>query len=338
MWGLTNRTPFAAQRCDIHDRSGAKTWLVVVRGTFRILPDGATEVAPEQEPVRLTPVYFGEPGRSSLQYEADMVPTKPTTDVLLHGHAYAPGGKPAPEVTVALAVGPVRKALRAVGDRTWKASFFGPRLSEPEPFVKMPLVYERAYGGQSGEPSQREPRNPVGRGFTVTKKDLLDRPAPNVEYPGDPERPAGFGPLARDWSPRRERAGTYDAAWQEQRRPLLPEDFDDRFFQAAPDDQQAPKYLSGGEEVELVNLTPGGRLRFRMPRVALGFTTRFGRRRENHRANLHTVILEPDRMRLQLVWHTALPCHFTLYQLTDTTVYLKRRLQSVGEARAGRVT
>ena len=38
-------------------------------------------------------------------------------------------------------------------------------------------------------------------------------------------------------------------------------------------------------------------------------------------------------MRVQLVWHTALPCHFTLYQLTGTTVYLKRRLQSVGEGR-----
>jgi hypothetical protein len=328
MWGLTNQTPFAAQRCDTHDRNGAKHWLVVVRGTFQILAEGSTEVAREQELVRLTPLYLGEPGRSSLRYEADLVPTKPTTDVLLHGHAYAPGGKPAPEVEVTLAVGPVRKTLRVVGDRVWKAGYFGPRLSDPEPFVTMPLVYERAGGGQDGEP-----RNPVGREFVAKKKGPPGTPAPNVEYPGDPGPPAGFGPLARDWSPRRERAGTYDAAWQEKRRPLVPEDFDDRFFQAAPDDQQAPKYLSGGEQVELVNLTPGGRLRFCLPRVALGFTTRFGRRREDHRANLHTVILEPDRMRVQLVWHTALPCHFTLYQLTGTTVYLKRRLHSAGEGR-----
>jgi hypothetical protein len=34
-----------------------------------------------------------------------------------------------------------------------------------------------------------------------------------------------------------------------------------------------------------------------------------------------------------LVWHTALPCHFGLYQLTSTTVFLKQRLRSLARIR-----
>ena len=35
------------------------------------------------------------------------------------------------------------------------------------------------------------------------------------------------------------------------RQPLLPDDFDDRYFQFAPADQQAPAFLRGGEPVVL---------------------------------------------------------------------------------------
>jgi len=35
-------------------------------------------------------------------------------------------------------------------------------------------------------------------------------------------------------------SGTYDEAWQRDMAPLLPEDFDEQFFQRAPPDQQIP--------------------------------------------------------------------------------------------------
>lgn len=328
MWALTNQTPFAAERAGARSRIGEEIWIVVIKATFQILPDGTFERADQQEPVRLAPLYTGEPGKSSLLYDTDLVRTKPTTDVLLHGHAYAPGAEPTPEVEVILRVGPINKTLRVLGDRTWKSSFLGPKLSAAEPFTQCPLVYERTYGGTHDEPVGSDPRNPVGTGFVANEKDLIGRRAPNIEYPNDPNRPAGFGPIAPSWSPRLGLAGTYDDVWQRTRKPLVPEDFDDRFFQSAPEDQQAPSHLRGGEEVELINLIPGGRLCFALPRISLGCTTRFGRKREHHRTNLHTVILEPDRMRVQMVWHSALPCHFTLYRLQDTTVYEKQRRPS----------
>lgn len=329
MWALMNQTPFSAERAGARDRAGAEIWLVAVKGTFLIRTDGSIELAARQEPVLTSPVYLGKPGHSGLRYDVDLARTKPATDILLHGHAYSPNLQPVRFVNVALSVGSVHKTLRVFGDRRWNSRWLGPELSDPEPFVKMPLVYELAFGGEQGDPPQRDSRNPIGRGFVTRKSELPGKWAPNIEYPEGQKRAAGFGPICSDWSPRRERAGTYDDIWQETRKPLLPADFDDRFFQAAPDDQQATGYLRGGEKVELVNLAPEGLLRFRLPRVALGFMTRFGRRSVYHRANLHTVVIEPDVSRVLLVWHTAIPCHHDLYKLTDTRIYMKQLMRSL---------
>ena len=105
-----------------------------------------------------------------------------------------------------------------------------------------------------------------------------------------------------------------------ERMPLLAEDFDERFYQVAPEDQQAPGFLRGGERVELTNLSPGGTLAFALPKVRLTFTTRFGRERVDHRAQLYTVVLEPDRPRVILVWTTLLPCHHKVDKLDSTVV------------------
>src|SRR5262245_30711163 len=147
MLTLANDTPFAAERTLVCDRNGSDVWVVAVKGTFLIQPDGRTEIADEQEPVSLFPIHFGDPATSSLKYECDLDYTKPTTDVLLHGHAYAPRGKPVTHVEVMMSVGPIRKSLRVTGDRVWKAGVFGLKLSEPEPFERMSIIYERAYGG-----------------------------------------------------------------------------------------------------------------------------------------------------------------------------------------------
>jgi hypothetical protein len=126
--------------------------------------------------------------------------------------------------------------------------------------------------------------------------------------------------------PRVKFAGTYDEKWQAERSPLLPEDFDDRFYQSSPVDQQSAQFLKGGEEVELLNLTPGGHLSFCLPRVFLGFETDFGDAPARHRANLHSVILEPDAPRVLLTWHTALRCHEKVTKLRRTTIIQKTLL------------
>ncbi len=330
MWILSNDTPFAAERSLVADRNGADVWVVAVKGTFLIRPDGTTILADEQEPLVAYPEHTGDPAVSSLKYECDLDYAKPTTDILLRGHACAPRGMPVTEIAVSMNVGPVSKVLRVTGDRTWSAGVFGPKLTEPEPFVKMPITYERAYGGTDCKLADRgkhgwEPRNPIGTGFAVDPDHLIGQPAPNVEEAGQgrSRRPAGFGPIARHWGPRATLAGTYDATWQNSRFPLLPKDFDERFFQCAPEDQQAPQYLKGREPVELRNLTPDGLLTFTLPRVALRFRTMLAGATIEHRAHLHTVMLEPDVPRVLMVWHTSLPCHGKKLKLIGTTVSRK---------------
>lgn len=331
MWQVDNQTPFAAGCAWVRDRNGAEVWLVAVKCTFDIRPDGSTVVSNEQPKVLHVPEYHAGPD-SSIKYDADLVRTKATTDVTVVGHAYAPGGRPVTRMDVAFAVGPVRKTLRVTGDRVWQG--FG--ISDPEPFARMPLVYERAYGGvdrRSPTPDRDwDWRNPIGTGFAVSRDHATGLALPNIEYPGDMvgswkdrPRPAGVGPVASHWQPRAGLAGTYDEQWSRHRSPLLPDDFDDRFFQCAPADQQAPSFLHGGEPVTLAGLTPSGELRFVVPKLFLGFDTLFsGAGRELHKERrLHSVIVEPDVPRVSLVWHSALTCHARVHTLDRTIVTVK---------------
>ena len=336
MWQLDNRTPYAAERTWVRDRDGAEIWLVAVKCSFDVSPDGQTRVATEQPPVAQAPVFVDEAApRPSLLYEMDLVRTKQTTDVLLIGNAHAPGGVPVTQLDVGLRVGPIAKRLRVTGDRVW----LGGAPSEPEPFSTMPLVWERAYGGidpwtRDAPLPQFDVRNPVGTGFVLEAAHAEGVRLPNIEYPdqsvrawSDRPEPAGFGPLCNHWQPRAGFAGTYDEAWQRDRMPLLPVDFDDRHYQCAPGDQQAPQFLVGGEPVVLIHLWPhAGQLRFELPRVILGLETFFidGYRVAHERPRLHTVIVEPDRSRVSLVWHSALPCHPRVHKLLRTRIVEKR--------------
>jgi len=327
MWAISNQTPFAADRCFVRDRDGAEIWIVAVRGTFDILPDGRVEVAKEQVPVALAPEWTGEPGKSSLRWDTDMVRTKPGTDVIVHGVAHAPGGRPARQVEVGFGVGTLTKRLLVVGDRIFVDKLLSTKPSDPQPFVTMPITYERAYGGQLFDAETQALRsqvdvNPVGCGL---RRKAGDR-CPNVEHVPQGSvsgKAAGFGAIASNWQPRLASAGTYDAKWEQTRQPLVPEDFRDDYFQSAPPDQRVSGHLRGGEPVVLMNLAPEPLMRFSLPRVRLGFSTRIDGGSTPHRANLHTVILEPEARRLIMVWHTALPCHHTLYTLKGTTVFQK---------------
>ncbi|WP_431125274.1 DUF2169 family type VI secretion system accessory protein [Variovorax paradoxus] len=336
MWQLDNRTPYAAERTWVRDRDGAEIWLVAVKCSFDISPDGETSVAPEQPPVAQAPVFVDEAApQSSLLYEMDLVRTKRTTDVVLIGHAHAPGGAPVTQLDVGLRVGPIAKRLRVTGDRVW----LGGAPSEPEPFSAMPMVWERAYGGvdpwtRNAPWPQFDVRNPVGTGFVTEAMHAEGLRLPNIEYPdqcvrtwSDRPEPAGFGPLCNHWQPRAGFAGTYDEAWQRDRLPLLPVDFDDRHYQCAPGDQQAPQFLRGGEPVMLIHLSPhAAQWHFELPRLVFGFETFFsdGARRRHEPPRLHTVIVEPDAARVSLVWHSALPCHPGVHKLAKTRVYEKQ--------------
>lgn len=314
MWALDNRTPYAAERNWIRDKQGAHHWLVAVKATFDIGSAGKLTLADEQSPPLLAPEYRGDPAKTSLRLDSDLLAAKPGTDVVLDACAHAPKGRPAASVPVSLRIGDLDKTLVVHGTRVYYRGAMGMTLTAPKPFTTQPIHYEAAFGGSDtahSDPRKQgiDARNPVGKGYALDARRLENQAAHSIEYPsGNPAKvgPAGFGPIASFWSPRLELAGTYDARWEKSKKPLLPDDYDERFALGAPPDQRLAKPLRGGETVTMVNMTPEGALRFDLPKVLLVFSSRFGRRAEEHRAILTAVIVAPEVKKLSMVWQSTL--------------------------------
>ena len=316
---LVNKTLFTAERVLLQDKEGRDLLVVIIKCTYSL--KNKTELGPaeEQVPVQMADSFYGKPGESSVRYESDLVPYKPGTDVVLVGHAYAPKPK-IKKIDVTVKVGSLEKTCRVTGNRRWKKSFGFVKISDPEPLEKTPLVYEHSFGGQDlSSPEtrdhERENRNPVGCGL-LAKKSKLDPEKvslPNIEDPANPiksrqdrPKPVGFGFIGRHWQPRLSHAGTYDKNWMEKRSPLLPLDFDERYFNGAHPDLISKKYLQGGEPVEIINAAPQGSLRFTLPRirpqVAMISTTLEWTYAE---PQIDTLILEPDQSRIMMVWRAS---------------------------------
>lgn len=147
--------------------------------------------------------------------------------------------------------------------------------------------------------------NPLGRGWIEKRqedlgyqldKPLRELPAPQIEPIDKPvwrlerakhpdgeldahgmaqiaacykNQPAGFGIVGRAWAPRLPLAGTYDEAWQRERWPGLPTDFDFGYWNGAPADQQID-FPPPAFRLEMFNLTdpaltPDGTLCVELP-------------------------------------------------------------------------
>lgn len=314
-------------------RDGRELVVVVVKATFDIPSNGdAPALAGEQVPLTQADEFTGEPGVSAPLRETDYAHRKPTCDVLLNGTAYAPSQQPERHISVGLSVASLVKTFAVVGDRMWRRGVLGVQATGPQTFVTMPLSYNNAFGGI--DHGKRDPSkiityldNPVGRGYSVTKENVDGLRLPNTEEIGrtidDPAgtyRPMAFGAVGRSWRPRSAFAGTYDQQWVRNRAPFWPDDFDERYFQAAPSDQQVP-FLKGGERVVLHNLTPDGRAAFVLPPLTMRvlFIPQRGADREVE-APVDTLFLEPDLGRFTTTWRAAVPMRRSCFDLKRVVV------------------
>ena len=172
------------------------------------------------------------------------------------------------------------------------------RLSKPTPTTQVLLQYELAYGGhyldpqllkkQKGPEADKDlslatktfPANPAGSGLFGPVDGIFSKgspthdpkqtyPGPQIEWETDnikssddidfkKVQPAGWGPIARWWTPRVERQGTYDDAWlkdfQKSSCADYPKDFNNSYFNCAPPDQMIRGALHGDEHIELVGV------------------------------------------------------------------------------------
>lgn len=337
MHQLVNNTPFRADTSALVDSNGNQFWVVVVKATYALSAGGEVDVHADQEAVCTSPVYAGEPGRSSLLRDAEIVCAHPGTDVSVLGTAYAPRGTVVHALSAAVSVAHVAKTVRVFGRRLWNDAFLRLAMTAPEEFTEMPISYESAFGGSAVLPDGVESvdrRNPIGRGFAARRKDVAGQPLPNIEDPDHlirhwDDRPpvAGLGPIPPMWSPRLEYAGTFDEAWRTKRMPLLPADYDQRFTQAAPPDLVAADPLTGGETMVLTNLTRDEpRYTFRLPRARLTVRTLTRWSWLSQTIQLDRIIVEPDAMKLVMVWRSSLNCGPYVRDIRLSIVDVKPRL------------
>jgi hypothetical protein len=222
-----------------------------------------------------------------------------------------------------------------------------PVFTDPQPFETMDLRYERAYGGVDiySEPKMQYvyPRNHLGRGYVVanTKSGVENLPLPNIEDPKDPLTPArlcvgnfmdwerqpmpqGFGWTMKMWRPRSSYGGVMPAdrgLEQELRKAystLVPPAqrklyeqtqlpaMDFRFFNGASADLILP-YLSGAEQVRLLNLDAQGDTQFQLPGERPRVGLDIGQGVQEPEVVLHTMLIRMEDRQVDLIWRGAVP-------------------------------
>ena len=318
---VRNRTTFAYDALVLADEEGRFQYVPLVQATYGISAQGVLALLEEQPGPDIAGAWHGDPALASPRLEPQIAITKLATDVVLLGHAHAEALRDTAG-QVGIRVGPVHKVAAVIGNRKLVRRGGRVTVSAAEPFERIPLIYERAFGGwdrRNANPMAHrcEPRNPVGTGFCDASQDAdAEVNLPNFEDPqrpfrayGDTPPPVGFGFIAANWQPRLAFGGTYDAEWDQTRKPLLPRDFDRRFFNAASPGLTTPGHLRGDEQVTVIGAAPEGRVQFPLPGVPapVCMVELRGRKRVRLQTALDTVIVDMDQRVLTLMWRSHLP-------------------------------
>ncbi len=316
---VENTTPFAFEQLFVANEEGQPLLVLISKATYQI-EDSRLQLCEEQAEIRFEGVCRGDPSEASYSYEPEVAWEKLGTDVVLIGHAYAPTANTS-VMDVGFRVGPVRRIARVFGDRVWFEVMGRPSYTDPQVFEKIPLTYERAFGGvdatgSDAEHTYLEERNPVGRGYHHKKGSFVEQGLlPNIEDPSalirsyhDRPAPVGFGFVSPNWQPRAQYAGTYDKQWTKNREPLLPSDFDRRFFSAAPPELLVRGYLQGNEGVQLQNVSKRPQTGFALPgQSPPNYCVRIrGLADSQLVGKLDTVIINTDDDLVQLVWRASM--------------------------------
>ena len=218
----------------------------IAKATFAFTPDAPmTRAAPQ--PILRAEVHHhdGSPARS-VRLTTDLAPHLNRADVLFTGHAHAPGDG----VVEAF---PVRLGVFDGAEPMFNKTVL---VRQRGGVGRVPLVYERAYGGVGWVDNPFGVGVPAGTGEPC----LLD--------PFDPRRRAGFGPIGQAWPARKRLLGGLPRLALEAGGVVdVPDRFDWEYFQVAPTNQRVP-HLRGDEWIVMDGLHPRySRLCTRLPGV-----------------------------------------------------------------------
>lgn len=238
---FVNHTIFPALNYDHHDLQNEIFHIVVSRVTYDIRinnRDGQSQliISPEQSVMNYTDISYSEMADTSIEYENDLAPYKPKTDIVINATAFVPENNPVPVFDVGIQIGKYQKVLRIFGPRNWVKEDNEWFLTESESISYLDIRYEHASGGTYHVDGRAivSPANPVGMGWYpeefLAQCDKTLLPAHQIESPDSPAehisqilRPDGFGFFGRTWRGRVEYAGDYHQSPVSAHPPTLPD-------------------------------------------------------------------------------------------------------------------
>lgn len=274
---------------------GSDVLVVVAKLAFRFAPSG--ELSLDYAAVRLGDELDDD---GCLVGPSDVEREMPGTDVAVTGTAMPPGTD-LRSFRASVRVGPLHKEVVVFGPRTYESAGSSIRPGRSEHAVPVALDYRSCFGGTSADGTSRHSANPVGRGFEVEPSRNVGRPAHVLEPLGGDPTQGCFAPIARGWSPRRERTGTHDTAWSDERAPLPPIDRDPRFASHAVDALYSRETLATHLDIELSCVGRPGTTRIRTPAYPVRVRYRVGRTWLEASVPLRAIFIDADEGRLELV-------------------------------------
>ncbi|RTL30417.1 MAG: DUF2169 domain-containing protein [Burkholderiales bacterium] len=317
---LDNRSDFASASWPIVDREGKMARVVVIKASFSLdEPDGQLVLAQEPNPLRLGDEFWGKPEVPDVRLPADYGLEKVGTDFILSACATPMQGRQVTYVDVGLRVADRSKVLRVHGPRQWRRGLLGV-VPGPSALVTqgIPLSWSRAWGGQDmSDPSKplEEARNPIGSGVIRDPARLIGLPAPQIEAPDEPIGeaggkclPQGFAALAPHFAPRRDTAGTYDQDWLDKVYPAKPADYKPEHENRAPVEFQFGQGLRGGEPVQIAGVHATRHIEFVLPKWLVRVRALIDGQVQDKRPQLDTVVVDAQRMQLEMVWRAIFTC------------------------------
>lgn len=168
---------------------------LVFKRAYAIAPNGTCRLTDEKIPIEEdAPPWLPDlpsPLASPPRWDPDVFGFKPAVDLVVQGHAYSYYRRATVETEVR--VGPYSRVIRVHGERRAQWSSGRVSFTPPEPFEKIPVRYDRAYGGLDAVALRRH-GDRLGEGLAVAQPSWADDIARNTPY-HYPRNPAGCGYL-----------------------------------------------------------------------------------------------------------------------------------------------
>jgi hypothetical protein len=317
---LTNQTPLPALLRPYRDHALQHHVLVIAKASWR-LSTGRLAAAEQQVGLHLRQVSMrlGDLELDPAQTEVlkprlddevvwldhDLTPPKPAFDVIVAGYATAPPGHEEPFIDAGIKIGAHLAGMRAHAPRYWRERWLGHEATPLSPSVqRVPVCYALAdwesgfaFGASGGEDDARQ---------YLPWIEALDAGARRTRHA---DVPAGLGYWPENAAHRSIHAGTYDDAWQKERAPDLPADFNPRFYNCAHPDLQLDQAPAPGTPIRLAHLARQPFIDCVFPALSLSVQARTasGHLHPPRPLTPDTLVIEPEQDRLSVVWRTLIP-------------------------------